>query len=144
MGIGAPQKQCPISHPLPKHFLWCFYLVCFSLYPDIIFSGELVVGITSIHNALRLNNHDLTFFSSGWLMLHTFRNNNHFTFFKRYCFIPEFYNQFAVQHNECFICIIVGMPHKFALYFYQFEIVTIHFGDHPWGPVIRKFVEFFR
>ncbi len=52
--------------------------------------------------------------------------------------VAEFQGHFAIQNDEDFVGVGVGMPDEFALDLGELELVVVHLGDDAGRPVFGE------
>ena len=98
--------------------------------PDVVVGGELAFGAAGVHNATRLDDHDLAFVFSDRLVFDTFRDDAHLPRAELNRVVLEFDLHAALDDEKGLVGIGVMMPDEFTLDLDQFELVVVHLGDN--------------
>jgi hypothetical protein len=113
-----------------------------SLDPDLVLGSEFTTGVAGIDRPGWLHQHDQALGVRKGLVLHAPRNHHHLRFAQLYAPVPKVDAHTPVDDDEDLVGVSVAVPDKISLYPGQFEVIVVHLGDDPGGPVLREQGEF--
>ena len=97
---------------------------------------------SSVVDGLRFEQHDPRFFFSTRLVFHTAWHHNHVSLPDVLRSVAEVHGQFPLEHEEEFVFVVVGVPHKIPLDLRDFDILAVQRGHDPRVPVVVDEVKF--
>jgi hypothetical protein len=109
------------------------------LYPIQFRLGQFPAGISGIQGSRRFDQQDFTLFFGTGFVLHTLRDDRHFTGIQVQAFIAQVDSVIALDDHEDFIGFRVAVPDKVAIRANKFEMGVVHRRD---DFVIKPVMEF--
>ena len=98
-------------------------------YPDVIVGGQVAIDVSGVHDATRLDDHDLAFVFCDRPVLDTLGYDTHLAGVQFDGAVLEFDLHAALDDDECLVGVGMMVPDELALDFDQFELVVVHLGD---------------
>ena len=104
-----------------------------------LFAGGSVAGV---YRALFHQNHDLTLGLSEWLVIDSFRNNQHLPFIQRRCPVSEIHPKLPRHDQKRLISFGMAVPDKVSFEPGETKLKAVHLGNGSWSPLLGKLSKF--
>src|ERR1700733_867564 len=102
--------------------------------PTIVLGGALAALVAGIEHAARLDQQQFDLPFGVRLVLDPFRHHEHFPGAQPHRPVAKIDPQYAVDHDEGLIGVLVIVPDEIPLQLHYFELVIVHLRDHLWLP----------
>ena len=70
------------------------------------------------------------------LVLHSSADDIQFTSAQIDCSVAKVDPEYAIEHDESFVCVFVAVPYEVAFQANDLELVLVHFGDDLRLPLL--------